>query len=214
MLYTETIDTTTLALLTRIMEDETMQSFILAGGTALSLRIGHRISIDLDLFTGESFNESLLADHLRTYYQFKLDFIAKNTLKGEITGIQIDCIAHQYPWLEEPAKSEGNIRLAGFSDIAAMKLNAIAGNGTRIKDFIDIAFLSGKLSFNEMLESYETKYNSNPVVPLKAIIYFNDINFNEPIKMANKNMFDWSKIATRLINMQKFPDRLFSVLPI
>jgi hypothetical protein len=50
---------------------------------------------------------------------------------------------------------DDSIRKAGFTDLAAMKLNAISGNGTRIKDFIDIAFLSGKLSLNQMLRGYE-----------------------------------------------------------
>ena len=97
---------------------------------------------------------------MRLNYKFELDFIAKNTVKGEINGIQIDCIAHQYAWINK-YNTEGNLRLAGFAAIAAMKLNAIAGNGTRIKDFIDIAFLSAKMSFNKMLEAYELKYKSN-----------------------------------------------------
>jgi hypothetical protein len=58
-----------------------------------------------------------------------------------------------------------------------MKLNAIAGNGTRIKDFIDIAFLSGKMTFGKMLEAYISKYGSNPVIPLKSDNLFEDINF-------------------------------------
>ena len=50
--------------------------------------------------------------------------------------------------------------MASPVDIAAMKLNAIAGNGTRIKDFIDLAYLSTLLSLGEMLEAYEHKYKS------------------------------------------------------
>ncbi len=136
------------------MEDTELQDFILVGGTALALQIGHRTSIDLDFFSDKSFDENGLANYLLFNYQFELDFIAKRMLKGEINGIQIDCIAHQYPWIEKPVIVE-NIRLAGYLDIAAMKLNAIAGNGTRIKDFIDVAFLSEKLSFNNMLEAYQ-----------------------------------------------------------
>lgn len=89
------------------------------------------------------------------------------------------------------------------------KLNAIAGNGTRLKDYIDIAFLSAKISFNQMLKGYENKYNSNPIIPVKAITYFEDINFNEPINMTGGEGFNWKKIAKRLKDMQNYPDRIF-----
>ena len=163
MLYKETVSQAALGLLNKIMSDEALDNFILVGGTALALQIGHRISIDIDLFSDVTFNENDLAEYLRAKYRFQLDFITKNTIKGEIDGIQIDFIAHQYPWINSPILAE-NIRTAGVLDVAAMKLNAIAGNGTRLKDFIDIAFLSDKIPFNKMLEAYESKYNSNPVI--------------------------------------------------
>jgi hypothetical protein len=99
MLYEQTIKKSTLELLKKLMNDLSFQNFVLAGGTALALQIGHRISIDLNLFTNLPFDETQLADHLRRNYNFELDFISSNTIKGEINGIQIDCIAHQYPWL-------------------------------------------------------------------------------------------------------------------
>ncbi len=208
MLHKATIDNTTLELLIKLMDDEVLKNFVLVGGTALALQLGHRVSVDIDLFSSTSFNENELADYLRTEYQFKLDFISKNTLKGEIDSVQLDCIAHQYPWISSPILEE-NIRLADYSDIAAMKLNAIAGNGTRIKDFIDIAFLSSKIPLNQMLDSYELKYNANPINPIKAIAYFEDINFNEPIKMADNSKLNWRKIETRLKEMQNNPGRIF-----
>lgn len=140
------------------------------------------------MFSSDSFDESELSDYLRTNYHFELDFISKSTLKGEINGVQLDCIAHQYPWIY-PIHLEENIRLASFDDIAAMKLNAIVGNGTRLKDFIDLAFLSCEISFSQMLEGYEKKYHSNPIIPIKALGYFDDINFNEPIKITLQKLF-------------------------
>lgn len=209
MLYKATIDDSTLELLTRLMADEAFNDFVLVGGTALALQIGHRVSVDIDLFSSKTFDQNKLLDYLRTNYNFELDFISKNTLKGEINKVQLDCIAHQYPWIR-PFTIEENIRMAGFEDIAAMKLNAIAGNGTRIKDYIDIAFLSAKMSFNQMLKGYESKYNSNPIIPVKAITYFNDINFNEPIHMTDAAGFDWKIIAEKLKSMQNYPDRVFN----
>lgn len=211
MLYEETIENSTLELLNQLMEDVTLSNFVLVGGTALALQIGHRISIDLHLFSSQPFNAEELADYLRTNYGFELDFISTNTLKGEINGVQVDCIAYQYPWISNSIKI-GNIRLASLTEIAAMKLNAISGNGTRIKDFIDIAYLSTKISLNQMLEAYEKKYNSNTVMPLKAIVFYNDINFNEPIKMAENIPFKWKTIEIRLRLMLSFPNRIFEIL--
>ncbi|MDR3654039.1 MAG: nucleotidyl transferase AbiEii/AbiGii toxin family protein [Paludibacter sp.] len=208
MLYTETVAPKTLELLKRIMQDTVFNHFLLVGGTALSLQLGHRISVDLDLFCKESFDENKLADYLRTEYNFELDYIDKETLKGEVDGVKLDCIAHKYPWLTAPVV-ENEIRLASYNDIAAMKLNAITGNGTRLKDFIDISFLSAYLTLNEMLNAYQLKYNSNAVMVLKALTYFDEINFNEPINMLNNDSFDWKKIKKQLLLLIKYPDKLF-----
>jgi len=132
-------------------------------------------------------------------------------LKGEINGVQLDCIAHQYPWVNSIITEEG-VRLASLDDIAAMKLNAITVNGTRIKDFIDIAYLSAKITLNQMLAGYELKYNANPIIPIKALVYFDDINFDETIKMVNGLKFNWAKITERLKDMQDYPDRMFQPL--
>ena len=209
MLCTETVSKSTLELLKKLMNEPSLNGFILVGGTALALQLGHRISIDIDLFSVSPFQSDILANDLRINHSFELDFIALNTLKGEIQGIKVDCIAHQYPWLHKNTIIE-NIRMASISDIAAMKLNAIAGDGTRVKDFIDIAFLSSRMSLNQMLNSYAIKYNSNPIMPLKAILYYNDLNFNEPVNMANSKRFIWKDIEKRLYKMQKFPDKIFN----
>jgi hypothetical protein len=190
------------------MVDPAFSHFVLVGGTSLSLQLGHRISVDLDMFTNETFNENDLSDYLRLTYRFELDFLDKETVKGEIEGVKIDCIAHKYPWLHVPI-IEDTVRLAGFDDMAAMKLNAIVGNGTRIKDFIDVAFMSGKISLNEMLSAYENKYRSNALMALKALTYYGDIHFDEPIRMLDKQRFDWRKIEKQIAIMIRYPDTVF-----
>jgi hypothetical protein len=90
-----------------------------------------------------------------------------------------------------------------------MKLLSITDNGSRIKDFIDIAYLSSWFSLEEMLQFFIRKItNSNIMMPIKALTYFDDIDFNESIVMLNNN-FDWDKIANRLIDMTKEPNRIF-----
>ena len=193
------------------MQDPELCSFRLVGGTALALQLGHRISVDLDLFTDTAFDEQHLREYLERNYGLQTDFMSRSTLKGEIDGVQIDCIAHEYPWLQEPTEEE-NIHLAGMPDICAMKLNAIAGNGTRIKDFIDIAWLSSHFTLNQMLDFYEHRYNANVLMPLKAIIYFDEINFDEPVHLTNGKKVNWKTYEKRLLEMEKHPDKIFPAL--
>lgn len=209
MLQTQTLSPATFQLLKQLMHDDQLQQFRLVGGTALALQLGHRISVDLDLFSQIPFDEQQLHEYLEQTYQLQTDYMARNTLKGEIGGVQIDCITHNYPWLTKPIEEDG-IRLAGLEDICAMKLNAIAGNGTRIKDFIDVAELSAYYSLNQMLDFYERKYNANTLMPLKAIIFFDDINLSEPVRLTNGKRLNWKKYATRLLRMEEQPDRIFT----
>jgi hypothetical protein len=212
MLRKETISQSTLELLKTLMGDQLLGNFFLVGGTALALQIGHRISIDLDLFTQASFNENEVLSYLEERYQFQMDFQAKNTLKGSINGVKVDLITHNYPLVKPLIKTE-DIRMASLEDIAAMKLNAITGNGTRLKDFIDVAYLSSFLSLSQMIDAYAEKYASrNPTMTIKALDYHNDINFDEPIEMLDSK-YKWDPIKDRLGKMTMNPSKLFQDTP-
>ena len=82
------------------MQDKILKAFILVGGTALTLQINHRLSIDFDLFTDIDFNAVDLAEYLQSEYAFEADYITKNTVKGTINGIKLDCIAYKYPLID------------------------------------------------------------------------------------------------------------------
>lgn len=157
MLYTQTVAPETLELLKRLESEPFMDSFSLAGGTALALYLGHRVSVDLDLFTPESFDEKQLEFSLRHKYGFQTKFTAQHTLKGTIGGVKIDCIAHRYKSLRPPHMESG-LRLYDMEDIIAMKLAAISDDGSRLKDFIDMAFLSTRFSLDSMLRCFERKF--------------------------------------------------------
>ncbi|HWD90509.1 MAG TPA: nucleotidyl transferase AbiEii/AbiGii toxin family protein [Mucilaginibacter sp.] len=193
------------------MKESNLADFFLVGGTALSLQIGHRISIDIDLFSLNPFDESGMLAYLESEKGFKLDYLNKNTIKGEIGRTKIDLITHSYPLVKQLELANG-IRLASLEDIAAMKLNAIVGNGTRLKDFVDVAFLSCYLSLGQMMDAYEYKYSSrNPVLTLKALLYHNDINFEEPIQLIGTT-YSWKVIKKRLDEMAKSPSKIFESL--
>lgn len=213
MLYTETVKGTTLELLKKLEAESIMSEFNLAGGTSLALYLGHRISIDLDLFTPLAFDVRKMQSFLQNEYGFRTDFMGKNTLKGSINDVKVDCITYSYDYLEKPYR-ESDIRLYSMADIIAMKLAAITDNGSRLKDFIDIAFLSTRFSFSSMLRFYERKFpNSNIIIPFKAITYFDDIDFDEDIVVLN-GKYDWNLIESRLIDMAKGQDKIFDSFPL
>lgn len=211
MLYTQTVEAGTYELLKSLMADQTFRQFALAGGTALSLLIGHRKSIDLDLFTTGEFNPPQLEKYLQVKYAFKGDLLSGSGLKGEVNGIKLDIIRHDYPDVEQRIQEDG-IRLYSLKDIAAMKLSAIADNGTRLKDFIDVAYLSGYLSLKEMLAAFKTKYpQTNPYRAVKGLNYYDDIRFSERIDLLGKG-FNWGTIVTRLSDMTREENRHFQPL--
>lgn len=175
MLRTETVERGTFELLRILMQDEKLKSFTLVGGTALTLYMGYRKSLDLDLFSQQTFDVTVVAKHLENLYGFKRknpEQQSEATLIGYINDIKIDCIRYDYPQVKPVHVSDG-IRLCSVHDIAAMKLTAISQDGTRLKDFVDIAFLSTQMSLKEMLDAYEVKYpDTNKLSAVKGLIYF------------------------------------------
>src|SRR5690606_17672822 len=127
--------------------------------TSLALQIGHRISIDLDFFGRTELKEAEYTELLTQFGPTILLKKSKNILIYSVNGIKVDFVDYNYPWLSPPSIVE-NIRLASKIDIAAMKLNAIVGRGSK-KDFIDIYFLLKEYCLSEMLGFYRKKYQQN-----------------------------------------------------
>ena len=92
MLQEQTVPRATFELLKKLMKDKNLSKFHLAGGTAIALYLGHRISIDLDLFSLEDFDNTELESYLSQQYNFFTNYKSRNTLKGSIEDVKIDCI--------------------------------------------------------------------------------------------------------------------------
>lgn len=60
------------------------------------------------------------------------------------------------------------------------------------------------MSLNDMLKAYQKKYTSNPIMVLKAIVYFDDINYNEPIRMLDTCSFNRAKIKSQIEKLIKY----------
>lgn len=213
MLHTDVVEGKTLSLLKQLEKEDLLSDFNLAGGTALALYLGHRKSVDLDLFTPNKFDTQELRLFLEEKYNFRHVFSVGHTLKGSIDGIKVDLITHAYNYIQQPFTYDG-IRLYGMADIIAMKLSAITDNGTRLKDFLDISFLSTKYSFLEMLSFYRQKFpDSHLIGVIKALTYYEDIDFNESVILMN-GQFEWEPVAERLRQMVVNQQERFDTFPI
>jgi hypothetical protein len=180
-----------------------MQGFNLAGGTALALYIGHRRSIDIDLFCISSFDEQMLLEQLTLDLNFSLHFAESNTLKGSVGGIKTYILAHRYPLIDEIVHYDDMILLS-IPDIAAMKLNAISLSGQRIKDFVDIYFLLEQYTLGELLDFYRRKYTlQNDAIVLKSLVWFEDAEPADWPVILKEPGLSWNKVKMRLIQSVK-----------
>lgn len=215
MLQTSTVKESTLGLLKQLQAEPLLSTTRLVGGTALSLQIGHRESEDLDLFSVEPLEGTLVHQMLVDRYGFTPTVVADNTLIGFIQGVKIDVIFHPFPWLETAIEEDG-MRIATKSDIAAMKVHAIINSGKRPKDFVDIAFLSMHYSYNQIKALLLRRYSSyDPIIADKAVIYFGDIDelLVPEIKMLGYE-FDFERIKSRVIKMTDRPDKVYATAPL
>ena len=147
-------------LLALLGQSSLLRPFYLAGGTALALRLGHRISQDLDLFA----NIETLDDHLRHSIVEELrrghsiDLLQDSVLGLVLTvdGQPVSFFSYGYPLLA-PTDLVNGVQVAGILDIGLMKLDAIAGRGTR-KDFYDLYFIASRVSLEELFARSSAKY--------------------------------------------------------
>ena len=191
MLFLKTIETQTLLLLKRLQALPELADTRLVGGTALALQLGHRVSVDLDVFGKWDYSKDLYS------VLSSVGHVEKESGSPDgrmaffyIDGVKVDCVSYEmYEWLEPSLEME-DVRLAGIKDIAAMKINAITNRGAR-KDFVDLARLLDEHSLGEMLGWYRTKYpEANPALALRSLSYFVDAETMPMPRMIIP--FDWN----------------------
>lgn len=198
MLHTETVTGATLGLLKDLMSSHELKQFGLVGGTNLSLRFGHRLSIDLDLFTNEPFDTETIYNKLEAKYTDILQASQSETMLFlYINQVKIDMVLLPYPYLKPIDEIEG-IRLVALEDITAMKLSAIARRGIK-KDFWDIAELLDIFSLQEMIDFYKAKYSSRDIFHLlRSLVYFTDAEAQKDPDPLND--VTWEQVKDKVQN--------------
>ncbi len=165
-LHKETVSVALWNVLAELMSIEILNPFRLVGGTALSLQLGHRVSVDIDLFTDETYDSidfNAIDKKLQEIFPYvemqspgnnsfgKSYYIGKD--KNDIVKVDLfytDAFIH-------PPLVVHNIRMASAGEIAAMKMEVIGHDG-RKKDFWDIHELLDIIPLEQMLNLHAERY--------------------------------------------------------
>lgn len=195
MLHYQTIYPETLRLLKKLQEIDYLSDFRLVGGTALALQIGHRVSVDLDLFAFSESDVAPIVDYIDTLGKIRIVNRTPKVLNLFIDEIKVDFVTFQYDFIRPPEVID-TIRLASIQDIAAMKLSAITSRGAK-KDYIDLYFLLDIYTLSEMFDFYRLKFpDGSDFLVVKSLTYFNDADIEPMPKMLKP--VNWEDVKSRI----------------
>ncbi len=195
-MFEKAIDTKTRQVLRKIKETGVLDNFYLAGGTALSLILGHRKSIDLDFFSSKFPKIEILLAKLKPLVPEIINQ-DKGTLDLYIDGVKVSFLRYDYPLIGDLLEFDG-VRIASIFDIACMKLSAISSRGSK-KDFVDLYFILKDKGFGRLLSLFQKKFKGvdyQMTHILKSLVYFKDAEQDpDPVFLVP---FDWKKAKERL----------------
>jgi len=184
----------------------------LAGGTAVALYFGHRLSFDLDLFTSMDFDSlelsTIISDKLKSDFKVTKSNITEKTLVINLNETGFSLFSYQYPLLNDPATMTNiSIPVASQLDLSLMKLIAINQRGT-CKDFIDLKHLidTNNYTFMGFAHKLFEKYNIGREMELqlkKSLVYFDDAERDLNISMYCEEKNDFEMLSNESWNETK-----------
>ena len=190
MLHLEAVQPNVIPVLKRLFGLKELQGFCLVGGTALSLRYGHRSSVDLDLFTDGNLDRNAVVGALEKEFG---ELFAYKPSKASwavfchIDGVKVDIVRYPHPRIA-PEVIEDNLRLYNHADIAAMKIQAILDRGEK-KDFWDLNELLSHHQLQWVMDRHREKYPNQMLavsIP-QALMYFVDADTSEdPVSLKGQ----------------------------
>lgn len=213
MFYETSISNEQLDVLKKLSEiNKVSDNFYIAGGTALSLRLGHRRSYDFDFFTYDKFDSDFFSNMIKIDFGGTVFSLIEDTVNGTINNIGIFFFRYPYKLIRATDKFN-NINLASLSDLASMKLSAIMKRGTK-RDLYDIYELLNMFQFTELKTYILEKYNKNGNIfyhLTRSLFYFEDAEKDiDPISL---NGTTWEKVKKYLLTIEKKISKAFSKIP-
>jgi hypothetical protein len=160
------------------------REYYLVGGTAIALQIGHRRSIDFDLFKNSKINHSRIIEKLsKTRFQYTVTRRVHEQLNVTINDVKFTFF--EYPFPINPLISFANIvRMPELIELTAMKAYAL-GRRSKWKDYVDLYFLiKNHYTIEEISSVAERIYGQlfSEKLFRAQLSYFDDIDYSEPIE--------------------------------
>ena len=160
------------------------KNYYLVGGTAIALQIGHRRSIDFDLFTAKTVNK------LRIKRTFQPDWTIQSVIWEDFTQLHlmvhdVKMTFYAYPFTIK-AKVDFNdiIKLPTLLDLAAMKALALGGRA-KWKDYVDLYFLlKNYCALKEVSAKAQEIFEGsfNPKLFREQLTYYKDLDYSEEVE--------------------------------
>ena len=179
--------------------------FCLGGGTALALQMGHRASIDFDLFSKKDIPAGLIEKAEMIFKDFKVDIIINHSeqLSLMIGNTKVDFLKYPFPLLSNYVEFEG-VCVLKVSEIAVMKAYAMGRRAT-LKDYVDLYFIMKRkyISLEEIIKSASAKYKQkfDPRLFLEQLIYLEDVEDMKILFLKEKvNRFQIQKFFEKRIS--------------
>jgi len=165
--------------------------FYLAGGTALALQIGHRMSDDFDLFSEKDIPVDLLEKVEKIFKESTIDIIINHSeqLSLVIDQTKVDFVKYPFPLILGLIEYE-KVKIVKIPEIAAMKAYTIGRRAT-YKDYIDLYFILSEKhsSLPEIIKISKEKFKEHfdPRLFLEQLVYLEDIQ-EEPIQFIKEKV--------------------------
>lgn len=173
--------------------------FYLAGGTGLALRLGHRVSLDLDLFSADDGlgdkERAALLEALGSSGDLDVEENKDGTCHLVVEGTRVSLLRYPYPLLKPTADWRG-MAVASVEDIAAMKVSAVIGRGAK-KDFVDLYEVCGGLGLESVLEAASKKYDHPAdflLLAARALVFFEDAEKGSMPRLLKK--ISWERVKS------------------
>ena len=196
MLQTQTIESGTLDLLKKLMSLEILEPYYLAGGTALALQIGHRMSYDLDFFGKFNIPHELVLEQLNQLGEVIVTDRFDTVSRFEVNKIKVDIVRYRYNLLKPLINIDG-VRMASLEDIAAMKIYAIVSRGVK-RDFFDLYAFLEIFPLTTMIDLAMTKYpESIKLHIMRSLTFFDDAEEDSDPRMFKTIVWEEVKDKVR-----------------
>ena len=201
MLQTRTVYPDTLGLLKELMKEPLLSNHFLVGGTSLALQMGHRFSVDLDLFTHTDFEADAILAMFESRFHVQLLTMSNTIFISVVEGVKVDCVRFRYPFAFPIIETDG-IRLTDIRDVAPMKLDAVMKRGNK-KDFFDMYYLFERFSPTEIMDWYKAMFKHETTFHVvRSLVYFEDAEQTESPVLFDKSV-TWAKVKKRLVEVVK-----------